>query len=175
VNRMTRYVAFLRGINVGGIRIKMADLAELFSAAGHRDVRTVLASGNVLFDSDDDAASLKPALESALTERFGYDAYTFVVEQSRVADIVAAYPFGDREDRHSYVVFVSDPDVLDALAADADRLDSDIECAAPGAGVLYWQVEKGSTLDSALGKKPGSGRYKAVTTSRNLKTLRKLL
>ncbi len=171
---MTRYVALLRGINVGGIRIKMADLAEMFSAAGHRDVRTVLASGNVLFDSDDGAAALKPALEAALTDRFGYEAYTFVVEQSRIADLVATYPFDEREDHHSYVVFVSDPDALDALAA-TEVLQDEVERIQRGDGVLYWQVEKGHTLDSTVGKETGAGRYKAVTTARNLKTLRKLL
>ncbi|SQI39676.1 Uncharacterized protein conserved in bacteria [Rhodococcus coprophilus] len=174
MNAMTRYVALLRGINVGGIRIRMADLAEVFSAAGHRDVRTVLASGNVLFDSDDDATALEAALEAALTDRFGYDAYTFVVEQSRVADLVAAYPFDDRDDHHSYVVFVSDPGVLDALAG-AESLGDGVERVQRGDGVLYWQVEKGRTLDSNVGKRSGDGRYKSVTTARNLKTLRKLL
>lgn len=172
---MTRYVALLRGINVGGIRITMADLAEVFTESGFRDVRTVLASGNVLFESDDDAATLKPAIEAALTSRFGYEAYVFVLEQSRVSGVVDAYPFDDLEGRHSYVVFVSDPDVLARWGAVADDLDAAVECLSPGDGVLYWQVEKGHTLDSTVGKQTGAARYKAVTTVRNLKTLRKLV
>jgi len=172
---MTRYVALLRGINVGKIRIRMAELAAVFTEAGLREVRTVRASGNVLFESDDYATTLKSALEAALTARFGYEAYVFVVERSRVAALVEAYPFDDLDDRHSYVVFVSDPDVLARWGAVADGLDPAVERLAPGEGVLYWQVEKGHTLDSVVGKQSGSARYKAVTTVRNLKTLRTLL
>ena len=50
---MTKYVAFLRGINVGGnVLIKMDDLKKSFAALGFKNVKTILASGNVLFESD---------------------------------------------------------------------------------------------------------------------------
>lgn len=172
---MTRLVALLRGINVGGIRIRMADLKEVFVGLGFVNVRTVLASGNVLFDAEDNPATAKARIEAALTERFGYEAYTFVVEQSYLARVVEAYPFDARADRHSYVVFVSDPAVLESLAALADDLDPDLECIEVGEGVLYWQVVKGSTLDSAVGNQSGSARNKATTTVRNLNTLRRLV
>ncbi|MGW5337632.1 MULTISPECIES: DUF1697 domain-containing protein [Rhodococcus] len=172
---MTRLVALLRGINVGGIRIRMADLKKVFVGLGFENVRTVLASGNVLFDSEDDPATAKARIEAALTERFGYEAYTFVVEQSYLARVVEAYPFDDaRADRHSYVVFVSDPAVLESLATLSDDLDPNLECIEVGKRVLYWQVVKGSTLDSAVGKQSGSARNKATTTVRNLNTLRRL-
>ncbi|MGH3552677.1 MAG: DUF1697 domain-containing protein, partial [Mycobacterium sp.] len=48
---MTRYAAFLRGVNVGGVNLKMADVAAALSDAGFAGVRTILASGNVLLDS----------------------------------------------------------------------------------------------------------------------------
>ncbi|MEU5843194.1 DUF1697 domain-containing protein [Rhodococcus sp. NPDC047139] len=173
---MTRYVALLRGINVGGIRIRMADLKEVFEALGFENVRTVLASGNVLFDADDEPAVAKARIEDALTERFGYEAYTFVLEQSSLGRVVEAYPFdATHADRHSYVVFVSDPAVLEPLAALSGDLDPDVECIEQGRAVLYWQVAKGSTLDSAVGKQTGSARYKATTTVRNLNTLQKLV
>ncbi len=60
---MTRLVALLRGINVGGIRIRMADLKEVFGGLGCENVRTVLASGNVLFDAEDDPATAKARIE----------------------------------------------------------------------------------------------------------------
>jgi len=172
---MTRYAALLRGINVGGIRIRMADLREVFEALGCENVRTVLASGNVLFDADGDAVTAKATIEAALTERFGYEAHVFVLEQSYLARVVEAYPFGERTDRHSYVVFVSESAVLEPLAALAGELDPNVECIRAGEFVLYWQVEKGSTLHSPIGKLSGSARHKATTTVRNLNTLRKLV
>ena len=48
---MTRYIALLRGVNVGGVTVKSADLAEVFRDLGFTEVRTVLASGNVVFDA----------------------------------------------------------------------------------------------------------------------------
>ena len=64
-------MALLRGVNVGGVTVKMADLAEVVRGLGYDDVKTVLASGNVLFTTTDAASTAKERLEAALRERFG--------------------------------------------------------------------------------------------------------
>lgn len=174
---MTRYVALLRGINVGGINIKMADLRRVFVDLGFDDVRTVLASGNVLFTSDaTDAAQLKATVEAALRKVFGYEAWVFVLDIARLAAIVEAYPFDpERDGWHPYVMFTAEPGVLADLLAVGGDLDAAIERIAGGDGVLYWEVERGRTLDSTFGKNTGKPKLKAVTTTRNLRTLVKLL
>ena len=48
---MTKYAAFLRGVNVGGVNLKMAEVAAALTDAGFNNVRTILASGNVLLES----------------------------------------------------------------------------------------------------------------------------
>lgn len=170
---MTRYAAFLRGVNVGGVNLKMADVAAAFHSAGFGDVRTILASGNVLFSAPDDANAVRSAAETALRRQFAYDAWVLVYDVATVRDIVEGYPF-DREvdGRHSYVTFVGDAAVLDELAALAPGPDEDV---ARGDGVLYWQVPKSATLTSAVGKTMGKRRYKSSTTTRNLRTLEKVL
>ncbi|MBE7161801.1 MAG: DUF1697 domain-containing protein [Williamsia herbipolensis] len=171
---MAEYVALLRGINVGGIRIPMADLRALVTELGHADVSTVLASGNVRFTSDsDDVAALRSQLESALSDRFGYDAFAFVHRRDHVAAVTDAYPFTERDGVHAYVVFVADPDVLDGLLA--VEIDAEIESVERGDGVVYWSVPQKQTLTSAFGKELGKPGYKATTTNRNLRTLRKIL
>jgi uncharacterized protein (DUF1697 family) len=75
-------------------------------------------------------------------------------------------------DTHSYVTFVSDPDVLDELAGLKPGPDERLE---PGDGVIYWQVPRSKSLDSAMGKTMGKKRYKSSTTTRNLRTLDKVL
>ncbi|MCK0090835.1 DUF1697 domain-containing protein [Rhodococcus sp. F64268] len=173
---MTRFVALLRGINVGGVRIKMADLGALFTDLGFDNVRTVLASGNVLFDADGTAPDLKARIERALSDTFAYDAYVFVHPQSYLAAVVDAYPFDENVDgRHAYAVFVADDSVLDELAGIGATLDPAVEQIAVGDGVVYWEVVKGETIGSAFGKKVGASRFKTVTTNRNLRTVRKLL
>ncbi|MEE2057817.1 DUF1697 domain-containing protein [Rhodococcus artemisiae] len=173
---MTRYVALLRGINVGGVRIKMADLAALFTGIGLGNVRTVLASGNVLFDADGTATDLKARIEHSLSDTFGYDAYVFVHPQSYLSAVSEAYPFDEDVDgRHSYAVFVADDSVLGELAGLGNTLDPTVEQIAVGDGVVYWEVEKGATIGSDFSKKIGAARYKPVTTNRNMRTVRKLL
>ncbi|MDH6678231.1 uncharacterized protein (DUF1697 family) [Rhodococcus sp. LBL1] len=174
---MTRYVALLRGINVGGINIKMADLRPVFTDLGFGDVKTVLASGNVLFSSDStDVAGLKSAIEAALRKAFAYEAWVFVLDLDTLARIVEAYPFDpERDGWHPYVMFTAEQAVLVGLLAGQGDLDPAIERIQGGDGVLYWEVERGRTLDSTFGKNTGKPKLKAVTTTRNLRTLVKLL
>jgi len=169
---MTRYVALLRGVNVGGVTITMADLADLVVGLGYTDVTTVLASGNVLFTSPDGAAAAKSALEAALRTRFGYEAWVHVLTVDAIRELVTAYPFPRESGRHAYVVFAVTPDVRAELLA--VELDPSIEHAQAGDGVVYWSVPKGSTLDSALGKAQAKAAYKPWLTTRNLNTLEKL-
>ncbi|HEY4225001.1 MAG TPA: DUF1697 domain-containing protein [Pseudolysinimonas sp.] len=170
---MTRYVALLRGVNVGGVNIKMAELASVVSGLGYPEVKTVLASGNVLFTSTDAAAAAKSALEAALRTEFGYEAWVHVLTVDAIANIVAGYPFARSAERHAYVVFVVKPEVREQLLA--VELDPTVEQAKAGDGVIYWSVPKGSTLDSAMGKAQSKASYKPWLTTRNLNTLEKLV
>jgi uncharacterized protein (DUF1697 family) len=171
---MTRYAALLRGVNVGGVTIKMNELAAVVRGigSGPADVTTVLASGNVLFTTQDAAPAAKQAIEAALRERFGYEAWVHVLTVDAIREIIAAYPFERAAERHAYVVFAVKPEVRAELLA--VTLDPAIEQAAPGDGVLYWSVPKGSTLFSAMGKAQAKSRYKPWLTTRNLNTLEKL-
>ena len=175
---MTRYAAFLRGVNVGGVNLKMADVADTLTEAGFTEVRTILASGNILLQARAGADAVRAKAESALRRRFGYDAWVLVYPVETVRAIVDGYPFeAERDGYQSYVTFVSDPDVLDELAALADQAGADEKIGrGPGpAGVIYWQVAKNHTLDSTIGKTMGKKRYKSSTTTRNVRTLVKVL
>ncbi|KUH98097.1 DUF1697 domain-containing protein [Mycobacterium sp. IS-3022] len=172
---MTRYAAFLRGVNVGGVNLKMADVAKAFEDAGFGSVRTVLASGNVVFDSKAGVDAVRRKAEKVLRDTFGYDAWVLAYPLDVVAAISAAYPF-EREvpEHHSYVTFVTDEQVLDELAALGDDAGPE-EKIQRGDGVIYWQVPRAATLDSTIGKTMGKKRYKSSTTTRNLRTLDKVL
>ena len=138
-------------------------------------VLTILASGNVLLESRSGVAAVRKKAEQALRDEFGYDAWVLAYEMDAIAAISAAYPF-DREveGHHSYVTFVSDEDVLRELTALADQPGPG-EKIEPGTGVIYWQVPRAATLDSTIGKTMGKKRYKSSTTTRNLRTLVKVL
>lgn len=172
---MTRYVAFLRGVNVGGVNLKMAEVARALTDAGFTDVETILASGNVLLTSKAKVDAVRTTAETALRDAFGYDAWVLAYDRDAVAGVSARFPFEREVDgHHSYVTFVTDADVLDELAALAADAGPD-ELIERGDGVVYWQVPKSGTLDTTIGRTMSKKRYKSSTTTRNLRTIEKVL
>ena len=121
---MNSYAVFLRGINVGGINIKMAELKEALKSRPFTAVKTLLASGNVVLASGLDPAGVKAEFEACLRETFGYDAWVVVLAAPRVAELVAACPYpADDAATHTYLTLASDPDVLAGLHEAGRALD----------------------------------------------------
>lgn len=90
---MTRYAAFLRGVNLGKRTVKSAELKSAFEGLGFTDVKTLLASGNVLFDAKS-AKSLKEKIEAGLREQFGFDVPIVLRTMDELKAMVKANPFG---------------------------------------------------------------------------------
>jgi uncharacterized protein (DUF1697 family) len=176
---VAEWVALLRGVNVNGITMTSADLKALFADLGSPRPRTVLASGNVVFQAPDDEAlpRVKQRVEAGLRERFGYDAWVVLLTPARLAEVAAGYPF-PRQDAalHPYVVFSSDAAVLASLAERAQGLPAwEGERVQPAGDVLYWQVPRGSSTDTPVAKLLGAAANKPHVTTRNLRTVEKVL
>ncbi len=92
---MDRYVAFLRGMNLGGRRITNDELRGHFGAMGFAEVATFRASGNVIFAADgaEPEAEMAARVEAELDARLGYDVPVFLRSAAEVAAVVAAEPF----------------------------------------------------------------------------------
>jgi uncharacterized protein (DUF1697 family) len=110
---MTRYVALLRGINVGGNKpIKMDALRAAFVSQGYQNVRTLLASGNVVFDAGEaDIPALTSQIEATLEDRFGHQVPVILRSLRDIRDLVETDPFqGVSVDPQTrlYVTFLSD-------------------------------------------------------------------
>lgn len=177
---MTKWVALLRGVNVGGVTIRSADLAALMRDDVHGgDVRTILASGNVAFETDAapaERAALKAAIERALRDRFGYDAWIVLVTRAEVEAAIAGFPFDAADvERQPWVVFGSDEAVLDDLTKAAASLDPVADPVARGPGVLYWNPVKGTTVDTPFARLLARRAYRSSTTNRSLRTLQKIV
>ena len=93
---MTRYAAFLRGVNLGKRQVKSADLLTAFTAMGFDNVKTLLASGNVLFDAKA-TKGLKARIEAGLFEQFGFAVPTVLRSVDELAAMVQSDPFGRAE------------------------------------------------------------------------------
>src|ERR1043166_875975 len=94
-NSGTTYVALLRGINVGGRKlIKMDQLVQIFTAAGCRNTRTFIPSGNVIFDSSSkDTQNLTSKIERALEAELGYPVTVILKQLAQLKSIVKRNPF----------------------------------------------------------------------------------
>jgi uncharacterized protein (DUF1697 family) len=170
------FALFLRGINVGGVRIAMKDLQRVLTEAGFGSVRTLLASGNaVLRTATPDAAEVKTRTEAALRTAFGYEAWVIVKTPAEVDAILDGYPFEAPDDgtaRHAYAILTTGPDVVAAGLAAAEP--SPDERFAGSGDVVYWEVPKGRSLDTNLSKVFAKPKFKPLATTRNLNTLRKV-
>ena len=171
-----RWVVLLRGVNIGGVRFPMKDLAAALRERGYADVRTVLASGNVLLTTEvDDPAAVAESVRAVIHEGFGFDVAALAVPVPVVRTAVEEYPFPRTADRHAYVVFAERTEALAELLDSAGPLDRAVEQVATGEGVLYWDAPKGETLTTSFGRHYGARQKSGAVTTRNLNTLEKIL
>lgn len=174
---MTRYVAFLRAINVGGHVVKMETLRGLFAELGFDSVETFIASGNVIFDGPTgDAGALERKIEAKLREALGYEVVTFLRTTAELAAIAEYRPFPPADldaDGHSlYIGFLQaplDPEARRRLLALRTEVD---EFHAHGRE-FYWLCR--TRFSDSVVTGPVLAKALAVpTTTRNSTTVRKL-
>ena len=166
---MTRYVAFLRGLNVGGHTVKMDALKKHFEAIGFENVSTFIASGNVIFESDKGKpAALEEQIETALRRALGYDVATFLRTDAEVADIAAHKPFPRAKSKESdnlHIIFLKDTPSATfkrpilALSNDEDLLHFH-------GRELYW-LRRGKLMDSTIDSKVFTKALGKDNTMRN--------
>ncbi|MFF2652216.1 DUF1697 domain-containing protein [Streptomyces sp. NPDC058045] len=174
----TPYAALLRGINVGGKRVPMAELRTLLTGLGHQDVRTHLQSGNAVFTSDrHDEDALAAELAEALERHFGFPVDCLVRDHAYLAAVAEACPFpaAELEGRQLHATFFSGP-VTPERFATLDQQAYLPEEFRLGDRVLYLYAPDGvgrSDLAAALSR-PGLVRP-LVATSRNWNTVTRLV
>lgn len=176
--RMNRYIAFLRGINLGKRRIKMEDLARLFEELKLDGVKTFIASGNVVFESKvKDEAKLVAMIEAHLEKSLGYGVDTFVRSRAEVAAAANFQAFSKSEmeapDNTIHVSFFEtalSPEQAKGLLACATEVDG----FRVNGREFYWLCRIRSS-DSKVWTTPVMRALKLPTgTMRNITTVRKI-
>ncbi|HEY9227397.1 MAG TPA: DUF1697 domain-containing protein [Gemmatimonadaceae bacterium] len=174
---MPRYVALLRAINVGGRTVKMDKLRALFETLELRNVETLIASGNVLFDSTaKDVPALETRIERHLEKSLGYKVETFVRTAAELAGVVKGTPFAGSkvhtEANALYVGFLKETaakEMKDRVVA----LCNDTHEFRVVGREYYWSsrtsMGQSPDMNAALGK-----AVKVPSTVRNITTVRKL-
>ena len=172
---MHTFIALLRGINVGKAkRIPMADLRDLLTDLGYRDVATILNSGNAVFRAAKGTPAAHAAeIAHAISTRLKIEVPVIVKSARDLAAIVSENPLAETALDHSrlLVAFVQDRKALSSLAAIAPLAVSP-ELFAVGKNAAYLDCVNG-----ILGSKAGEaliGRSGTVITTRNWATVLKL-
>jgi uncharacterized protein (DUF1697 family) len=175
---MPRYIALLRGINVGGNKkVAMSRLRELLERLGYTSVATLLQSGNAVFTSKEkDPARVVRQVEAAIVKEFGFDVAVIVRTRDELAAVIEANPLDGADDAPSkfLVTFLAgEPDrkKLGELDPAAYRPD---EFRAAGREI-YARFPNGMGRSKLALVLLGSARLGVTPTARNWNTVRKLL
>jgi len=161
----TAYAALLRGINVGGVKLLMTDLARLCDRAGFACVKTYIASGNVVFTSTKKEAAVRAAIEASLAAHTGRPVPVLVRTAAELAATVAANPFPGIAGNRLLVFFLPDAPPANVLAG---VLSPDGEELAVRGRELFVHYPNG------MGRSKLKVPLWNVGTSRNFNTVQKL-
>lgn len=173
----TRYVALLRGINVGGNNlIKMSDLRDSFANMKLTNVATYIQSGNVVFSAKQTSkAKLAELIEKALSEAFSYESRVVLISETEIEQVLSQAPkkFGQEVDLYRYnVLFVRDPlkatELLEALP-----IAPGVDTAYAGDHAVYFRRLIARADESKLTKLGQRAVFKNITV-RNWNTTIKL-
>lgn len=174
-----KYLALFRGVNVGGKnKLSMAELKECLEDFGFTGVRTYINSGNVIFETDQPAATLPNAIEKSIAQRFTFDSDRIkvaVLSETGLAAIVKNAPKGFGQSPQTYhldVLFVIGVDAQDVY--DACELNPDVDAMWLGDGAVYFRRVSALRTRSRLSKIIAKPIYKNVTI-RSWSTTTKLL
>jgi uncharacterized protein (DUF1697 family) len=161
---MSKHIAFLRAINVGGHTVKMDTLRQLFESLGLSNVETFIASGNVVFESKaGNTKMLEKKIETCLNESVGYEVATFIRTDAEVAEIAKYKPFPQSQLDAAAALNVGFlADALDNVATQKlMSMQTDIDDFHIHGREIYWLCKKkqseskvsNAAIEKALGVK----------------------
>lgn len=171
---MPRYVALLRGINLGGHNVKMVRLKGLFEELGYKNVETFIASGNVIFES---ASKSVPAMEKKIAahieKSLGFPALTFLRTDEELATVLEHKACAELGARALYIGFLTDPLSKESHANIMKHSTKSDEFHVRGREV-YWLCRTGMS-DSPFFRIGIEKAAKVKATVRNVATIAKLV
>lgn len=163
---MTAYIALVRAVNVGGTgKLPMSELLAMCTRAGFTDAKTYIASGNVVFRSEQSEPQIKAALEAALAEYAGKPVGVCVRTCKEMQQVLASNPFTHAAGNRVMALFLDEAPTEDAIASVRNQKDESLALGAREIYVHYGEGMAGSKLVIPAATKG---------TARNMNTVAKL-
>jgi uncharacterized protein (DUF1697 family) len=164
---MTAFVALLRAVNVGGTgKLPMTELKAMCERAGFSQVRTYIASGNVVFTSPKPEAQVKAALEQRLAAYAGKPVGAMVRTAAELAEVLRCNPFPQAKPNRTIVLFLDAPPAADATTGLKGQKDEEVRLGTRELYIHYGEGMADSKLVVPAAK---------VGTGRNVNTVAKLV
>lgn len=171
-----KYLALLRGINVGGKNVlPMAKLRSMLTGAGLKNVQTYIQSGNILFDAPRQSKKELQSTIDGVLKKGGYEVKSLILTANQMEKIVLAAPKLFAKDKKSHlcdVVFLFSP-LTPTVALGSFTIRDEVDTVTKGPGVVYSSRLKSKVARSGLSKITRSPAYKNMTI-RNWNTTKKL-
>ena len=172
---MNQYIALLKGINVGGHKkVPMAELRELLTKKGYKNVVTYIQSGNVIFESDEiNSKIIEENIKKAILDYFGFEVSILVKNRKELERIFNDSPFIEDKKKASYFMMLHDMPHAELVKAASEKIYEGEEYYIIKDCIYYFN-EKG------FGKAKFNANYferklKTFATARNYNTMVKLL
>ncbi len=174
---MQKYIALLRGVNVGGKnKLPMDKLKTAMAATGFADVSTYIQSGNVVFSADEaEPETLQAQTRTVIEENFGFAVPVCVISARELDEAIGHAPewWGRDEDAKHNAIFVIAPATVEDIYAEVGQMKPEYEKAASYGRVIFWSAPMATFSRTRLSRVVGSKVYDAITI-RNANTTRKL-
>ena len=175
---MGKYIALLRGVNVGGKNsLSMAALRSAFEAGGFSEVSSYINSGNILFSSDEtDAQALQHRCVQLITDTFHLDIAVAVIGADALKDALNHAPEwwdADGASKHN-AIFVIAPAAAEAVVREVGETEPELEHVAHHGQVIFWSAPIQAFSRTRWGKVSSMAVYGHITV-RNANTAKKLL
>jgi uncharacterized protein (DUF1697 family) len=171
-----KYVAFLRGINVGGKNIiKMASLKVAFEKCGFRNVITFIQSGNVIFETEEKVSEkIINTIENTLSKTFNYQSKIVLASYEQMKKVICNVPIEWKNDKNirCYVAFIKEPVTEKDVLAEI-KLNKGVDSVKTGSGVIYMTTLLSGITKSGYSKLIGTKVYKDITI-RNYNTVQRI-
>lgn len=175
---MTKYIALLRGINVGGNnKIAMPELRAAFEKQGFANVVTYINSGNVLFDSELDEAAVKRNCEKLISDEFGLSILVGIIAADELIESMANAPDwwdnGEPGDKHN-VIYVIPPMTAEAAIAEIGDAKPEYEKIGYHGRLIFWSAPLATFSRTRWSKVVQTKSVYNAITIRNANTAKKL-
>ncbi|SHK99039.1 DUF1697 domain-containing protein [Desulforamulus aeronauticus] len=173
-----KYIALLRGINVGGKnKVSMSDLKTCFENAGLLNTRTYINSGNVIFDSEEqDTTKLIKKCEEILEKEFGFPISLAIIDATTLKEALEHVPewWGDDPNSKHNAIFVIQPATAKEIIADVGEIKPEDEQLYAYKEIIFWSAPLKTFSRTRWSKVVGTKAYQNITI-RNANTTKKLL